>query len=215
MEHDYTALLWEESGDIANFLTEAEDADFDQASLCEGWRVRDVMSHMIVGHSTPLPQMMGAIAKHRFNVPRGSREMSIDYGSSHSPDEIRAAWSGVVDERMTRGISRLISKKEALVDHMIHHQDMRRPLGRPREIPQQRLEASLDAMPTIGGFLGSKKRMRGLRWQATDMDWSWGEGPSVEGPAEALMLAASGRSSALDDLSGDGVATLRSRIGSG
>ena len=43
----------------------------------------------------------------------------------------------------------------ALVDAMIHHQDIRRPLKLPRVIPPERLKAALDfakTAPTIRGF---------------------------------------------------------------
>jgi hypothetical protein len=47
--------------------------------------------------------------------------------------------------------------------------------------------------------------------RATDTDFSIGDGPLVEGPAVALMLATSGRASAIDELSGPGVDILRGR----
>ena len=83
--HDYESLLWAESSDLASLLDELDDADFDHASLCDGWRVRDVMSHMLLGHTTPMLRMMGLLAKYRFNVPKASRIGSVEYGSAHSP----------------------------------------------------------------------------------------------------------------------------------
>jgi hypothetical protein len=47
--------------------------------------------------------------------------------------------------------------------------------------------------------------------KATDTEWSHGSGPEVAGPIVSLVLAMTGRKAALDDLSGDGVAELRSR----
>jgi hypothetical protein len=47
--------------------------------------------------------------------------------------------------------------------------------------------------------------------RATDADWSVGSGPVVSGPALSLVLALTGRPTALADLSGDGLAALRSR----
>ena len=211
MTHDYTALLWDESRDISEFLGEIDDSDFDQASLCENWRVRDFMSHMLVGHTTPMPRMLGMLARYRFNVPRGSLELSREYGSEHSPDEIRSAWSEVVEDRVARGIGRVIPDKEGFTDHLIHHQDMRRPLGRERAISPDRLTAALDALPSIGGFLKSKQRMKGLTWTAEDVDWAHGEGPEIKGPAEALIMAAGGRTASLDELFGDGLETLKGR----
>ena len=59
-----------------------------------------------------------------------------------------------------------------------------------------------------------KKRLRGLHLRATDLDWSAGEpgAPEVTGTAEALMMALAGRPTALADLSGPGVAELRTRL---
>jgi uncharacterized protein (TIGR03083 family) len=208
MAHDYDGLLWAETSDLAATLHELSDADFDHSSLCEGWRVRDVASHMIVGHTFGLLSILGEVAKHRGNVPKASLHGSIAYGSSHSPAEIRAAFDDLAANRVRRGISKVIKTSEGFADHLIHHQDIRRPLGRPRAIPTERLVAALDVVPSSAGS-GAKKRMPGLRWVATDVDWAWGSGPEVRGPAEALILAASGRAVVLDELAGDGVARLK------
>jgi len=50
-----------------------------------------------------------------------------------------------------------------------------------------------------------------LKLRATDVDWTFGDGPEVAGPGMDLILAMSGRASALDDCTGEGVATLRAR----
>ena len=66
-------------------------------------------------------------------------------------------------------------------------------------------------MKAQGPVLGNKKRVAGLKLAATDIDWTFGDGPEVRGTGEALLLAICGRKAALDDLEGEGVATLRSR----
>jgi uncharacterized protein (TIGR03083 family) len=210
--HDYESLMWADSADLGSLIDELDDADFDAASLCAGWRVRDVMSHLILGHTTPMPRMIGLLGRYGFNVPKASLHGSAAYGSAHSPDEIRAAWHGVVDGRTMRGIAKTISKREGFVDHLIHQQDIRRPLRRPRTISDDRLVAALDAMPMVGGFVRSKKRMDGLRWTATDVDWTFGSEPEVTGPAEALVLLASGRPAPLGEVSGDGRTALQGRL---
>jgi hypothetical protein len=50
-----------------------------------------------------------------------------------------------------------------------------------------------------------------LRLEATDVDWSTGEGSPVRGPCMALILAMVGRTAALAECDGDGVDALRSR----
>ena len=98
-----------------------------------------------------------------------------------------------------------------LLDRLVHQQDIRRPLGRPRPIPDERLLAALDGTPTLGSVFGAKKRTKGLRLEATDVDWSWGDGPLVRGPGEALLLAMLGRRAALDDLDGPALTELATR----
>lgn len=43
-------------------------------------------------------------------------------------------------------------------------------------------------------------------------DWSTGSGPVVKGPLLSLLIAMTGRTAHLDELAGDGLAELRSRI---
>jgi hypothetical protein len=51
-----------------------------------------------------------------------------------------------------------------------------------------------------------------LRFEATDIDWSWGHGPVVRGPGEALLMAMLGRKQAVLGLTGEGMATFSSRL---
>jgi uncharacterized protein (TIGR03083 family) len=210
--HDYQALLWAESADLGSLLDELDDDAFDDATLCAGWKVRDVVSHMLWAHTTPLPSVVLLALKSGFNVPKASLTTAVTYGSSHSVPAIRAEWHRVVDERVMKGLGKLVPTKEAFVDHLIHHQDIRRPLGLPRSIPVDRLAAALDAMPAIGGLVKSKKRMAGLRWTATDIDWTFGDGPDITGPAEALILLSSGRRAPIAEVSGAGIPTLEKRL---
>ena len=72
--------------------------------------------------------------------------------------------------------------------------------------------AALGNVLGISGFVGAKKRTAGLHLVATDVEWSHGQGPEVQGTGEAILLALTGRPVVLDELTGDGVATLRARI---
>src|SRR5436190_21123084 len=101
--------------------------------------------------------------------------------------------------------------EDVLAGSVIHTHDSRRALGAPGTVPEERVRAALDRMKNTGTILGNKKRIAGLKLVATDMDWTHGDGVEVRGTGEALLMAMCGRKSALDDLSGDGVATLRSR----
>jgi uncharacterized protein (TIGR03083 family) len=93
---------------------------------------------------------------------------------------------------------------------LIHGQDICRPLGISRYLPEAHLLPVADFVETSFIFR-AKRRIIGLRLTATDMDWSRGEGPVVTGRLEALVMMMAGRLVALDDLSGEGSAILATR----
>jgi hypothetical protein len=94
---------------------------------------------------------------------------------------------------------------------MVHGEDIRRPLGVRGEHSPEHVVALADKYKKTGAPLRAKKRLEGLKLQATDVDWASGDGPEVRGPCMSLILAMVGRESALADCEGDGVDTLRAR----
>ena len=94
---------------------------------------------------------------------------------------------------------------------MVHGEDIRRSLGARGEHPAEHLVTLAELYKKTGGPLRAKKRVDGLKLQATDVDWSTGAGPEVEGPCMSLILAMVGRTGALADCEGAGVETLRAR----
>ena len=111
----------------------------------------------------------------------------------------------------SRALPPLVKAEGLLGDVVVHTQDIKRALDGPGSIPEDRLRASLDYESREGRFLPNKKRIAGLKLRATDIEWSTGAGPDVSGTGEALLMAMCGRKVALDELTGDGVAVLRSR----
>ena len=98
-----------------------------------------------------------------------------------------------------------------LGETLVHAEDIRRPLGIKREYPLPWVTRSLEFYSRSNAVVGGKGRVADLTLTASDIDWSHGSGPAVSGPAMSLLLAATGRKSALDDLSGPGVDIMRGR----
>ena len=84
-------------------------------------------------------------------------------------------------------------------------------LGITHVYPLPEVGRALALYARSNAIIGGKTRVAGLTLKATDTELSLGSGPLVEGPAISLLLVASGRKSALDELSGPGVELLRSR----
>ena len=214
MKPDYRAMARAELEDISDLLHTFEPAQWDKPTLCAGWNVRHVIGHMCMG-STMNPLVLPIkLVPYKLNVAKASSEESFKYGEEHTPAELLDTFDRVVVAKPKPGLAKVAAANEWFVDKLIHNQDIRRPQGLTRDIPRDRLAAALDALPKIGSFLQSKRNCRGLRFTATDIDHSVGDGSEVKGPAEALILAMSGRSDGLGQLEGPGVNILRERIGS-
>ena len=196
------ALLDAERADLLALLRDLSAEEWNAPSLCEGWRVREVAGHLL--HDTiPPTTYLAIVARCRFGVDRVNNSLATKAG---------AMPTGRIVEKLERDHGRTSSLWPSLIlsDMLVHHQDILRPLGRTREIPPPRLRAALDRPDP---FAFPWRRTRGLRWVATDLDWSKGRGTEVRGTGEALALAIAGRPVVLDELEGDGVAVLRSRMG--
>ena len=93
----------------------------------------------------------------------------------------------------------------------VHSADISEAVGKPFDLPIADYVSCLEYLKDVQPVFGAKKRIEGLKLQATDTEWSTGSGAVVSGPMKLLLWAVAGRPSALAKLSGDGLTTLRSR----
>jgi uncharacterized protein (TIGR03083 family) len=193
-----------ERADLAEFLTTLTPKDWAAPSLCSKWNVKDVVAHVISYEELGTLGLLKRFAKGW--IVRAN-QVGVDEFATLNPQQLLAFLRNHLQPQgLTAGFGGMI----ALVDGTIHHQDIRRSLGRPRNIPADRLERVLGLVPG-NPRLGAGRRIRGLQLRATDIDWAHGHGPEITGPGEALLMAMAGRRSALVDLSGPDCATLAAR----
>lgn len=205
---DHLAMAMAERADIADLLASLTPSEWEVPTLCDGWRVRDVVAHLYSYEELSTLGLIGRLVAGRF-TRGGPNALGLAALADRSPaDLVALAWA----HQRPRGLTAGFGGRIALTDGTIHHQDIRRPLGRPREIPPERLTAVLDFAKTAPK-IGARKRIRGLRLAATDLDWTTGEGPEVSGPAEALLMALAGRRGVTGELAGPGRPELARRIG--
>jgi uncharacterized protein (TIGR03083 family) len=180
---------------------------WESPTLCDKWRVRDVVAH-VIGYD-PLTRLQLARWMVRGLVTRGgSNAVEVAQYRGTSTEELIALMRRYA---VPQGITAGFGGRIALTDGMIHQQDIRRPLGIPRTIPAEPLRIALDFATWAPRLLGGL-RARGVRLVATDLDWTHGNGPEVRGSGEALLMAMAGRRDALDDLDGPGKAKLAQRF---
>jgi uncharacterized protein (TIGR03083 family) len=199
----------EENADFSAYLHTLSEADWEQPSLCEGWRVRDVVGHILDGNELRLLTLPVRLARYGFSSNKSGRAFSIARAEGRTPAQLlaefdaRDAWAGTC---------RIFPPRVVLLDRLVHHQDIRRALGHHRVIPADRLLATLDGAPRLGNVLGARKRSGGFAFRADDVEWGWGEGPVVEGPGEAILLSLLGRRQPLGELRGAGAEAFAARV---
>lgn len=175
-------------------------------SLCEGWTVHQVLAHMLAtaemnpvtffrkfaGSGFNFAKMADKdIARHSHGGPLGTlKAFHAVHSSTSAPPGPRDSWLG---------------------ETLVHAEDIRRPLGIAHDYPLSWVTRAIEFYAGSNTLIGGKRRVDGLTLQATDAGWSHGSGPAVEGRAMSLLLATTGRKVPLDDLTGPGVDTLRSR----
>ena len=83
------------------------------------------------------------------------------------------------------------------------------PLGLPATMPLEAAREGADRVWRMGWPFWARRRLRGVRLAATDVDWEAGEGVEVRGPIQALLLLLTGRTeAALPHLTGPGLERL-------
>ena len=202
------AMTEAERLELADLVEDLDTDQLDAPSLCAAWRVRDVVGHVTWTAQATVVGMVGPVVSAWFR-PHVMIEREAFRFSDGSGPELAARLRELAESRQ---LPPGLKPVGYLADVVVHHQDVRRPLGLRRTVPTERLKPVLDHYLGSNQFTGGRSRTRDLTVVATDMVWSQGYGPEVRGPAEALLMAAVGRRDALDELEGDGVATLAARI---
>jgi uncharacterized protein (TIGR03083 family) len=198
-------LAYEERSDLAALLQTLTPEEWTAASLCDKWTVKDVVAHIV---SYEELTFIGLVKRFAKGWIVHANEVGVKEFSPMSPDELL---DFLRRHLRPQGLTASFGGMIAFVDGTVHHQDIRRALGYPRAVPVNRLERILPLVPG-NPRLGAGRRIKGLRLQATDVDWQHGSGPEVKGTGEALLMAMTGRREALKELVGPGLATLAERM---
>jgi uncharacterized protein (TIGR03083 family) len=205
---DGMALARAEREDLLDLLGTLTPEQWRAPSLCAGWSVHDVVAHVLSYEELGPRQLAARFARGSFRFGRVNAVGLREY-ADRSPAEL----TDLLRRHLTpTGLTAGLGGAIALTDGLIHHQDIRRPLGLPRAVPAERVRPALRTAlfaPTLLGVV----RVRDVRLVATDLDWAFGRGPEVRGTAEALLMAVAGRRGIAAELSGPGRERIARRLG--
>lgn len=195
---------------LADMLDQLSEDEWRTPSLCQGWMVRDVAAHLTL-QKFPIPLMISEVVRARGNMDRLIHDSSCRR-AKEPVEQLIARTRGLVGHhRPIPGVTYF----EALIDQLVHGQDLTVPLGRRLDVPPA--AAAIAATRTWTkheAMFKPRQRFQGFRLVASDVDWSAGAGIEVRAPMAAILLVLTGRTVALPQLTGEGADALSARLGS-
>ena len=195
-------------GALADILEQLSDDEWRTPSLCQGWTVRDVAAHLTL-QKFPIPLAISVFVRARGNIDRAIHDSSCQRAKEPVGQLITRLRGLIGRHRPVLGMT----YHEALIDHLVHGQDLTVPLGRRLDVPPDAAAAAATRTWTSHEkMFQPRQRFQGFRLVADDVDWSAGEGVEVRAPMLAILLVLTGRTVALPQLTGEGAGALTARL---
>lgn len=187
---------------LASLLRGVAEDDWDAPSLCDGWRVRDVAAHVI---SAPQATVGDVAVELRDRLLRRHPGPGRPRPGDRPVSGILADYQRLAAARH-RPLGTTVD--DMLVDVLVHTQDVALPLGLRHEPPADAVVQALRRACRVRFIFGTQRTLRGLRLVASDADFAYGAGATVEGPALQLLLVCTGRTRVASGLGGPGLSRV-------
>jgi uncharacterized protein (TIGR03083 family) len=195
---------------LADLLESLTPDQLAVPSLCAGWDVATVAAHLGAAITTKIPAFTVTLIRNLGRFDRANDEIA----RKAARRGISATIATIRENADSRFAPPVAGPRAPLTDVLVHTGDIARPLGLRHDAAADHVLIALEFLHRGRplGFVG-RNWLNGLRLVATDIGAAFGDGAEVRGRGIDVMMAVCGRTPALDDLTGPGVATLRGRIG--
>ncbi|MFF3467769.1 maleylpyruvate isomerase family mycothiol-dependent enzyme [Streptomyces sp. NPDC001984] len=175
---------------LADLLDSISDAQWETSSLCEGWRIREVIAHLTMPVRYSEQAFMAELRDCDFDFTRLSNQIAARDATLATTELVANLRTDVMHHWTPPG-----GGYHGALNHVvIHGLDVTVPLRVPRRSSDEAMIVVLDGLTDGGGHSHFGVEIDGRSLQATDIDWSWGAGSSLCGTADDLALALCGRS---------------------
>jgi len=208
MDEPFAAIATERRA-FADTLETLTPEQWARPSLCEGWVVKDVAAHLLVGPTTSMPEFLVAMPTSRFDFDRANRKLTATR-AARSTEELVALIRKHADSRFTPPRQ---DWRAPLMDLFIHRLDCLVPLNISSDRPLAPWTDILYFLVEPGTQrLFTKRPAPDVTLAATDLQWSHGSGPRVAGTAEALASRSPVEGQGSRGSPGPGMDKLRPRL---
>lgn len=173
---------------IADLLAAAPVDTWNAPSLCEKWLVRHVIAHVTMPVRLTPEQFGAEMAAAGGDFTILSDTVATRDGSLPVADLLAQLRSPQLHAWQPPGGG----AAGALSHAVIHSLDVTIALGRPAVATAEAATAVLDQLTAAGGRLFGVK-LTDVRLEATDTEWTWGDGQSFRADSGSLVALVSGR----------------------
>jgi uncharacterized protein (TIGR03083 family) len=189
---------------VADAFETLTGEQWESPSWCSGWRVRDVLGHLVHNAEASRVSMMRDVIRHPIRPDRGLDLNARQLGGEPVPTLAQRL------RKAPRGGVHVIGFPAAvgLGDVLVHGNDALRALGLEFGADPDDAVAVLNAYRRVGGLIFHVRHSKNVRLVATDVKWSYGQGPEVTGRAIDLVMLMANRQQIVGTLSGPGVADV-------
>lgn len=196
---DLQPLIAAEFVALADAVSSISEEQWDTPSLCEGWRVREVIAHMTMAARYSEEEFMAKLGEADFDFTRLSNQIARQDAELATSELVANLRSEVMRQWTPPG-----GGQHGALNHvLVHGLDATVPLGLPRRAPQDSLRIILDDLTHGGVHDAFGVAINGRSLQAIDLDWSFGTGPGLRGGGQDLVLAICGRTLPAGTFEGD------------
>jgi uncharacterized protein (TIGR03083 family) len=189
-EPDLMRAITAERQDLADLLGDLPAGAWDAPTLCDGWRVRELVAHLTMPFRYSGARFLAELARSggRFGS-MADRCARRDAARIPAEGLLAALRDNVTNPWKPPGGG----LTGALTHDVVHGLDMTVPLGIGRQVPKERLRIVLASVTGASALKHFGTDLTAVELRADDLDWSVGSGQPVSGSAQDLLLVVCGR----------------------
>lgn len=185
-------VIADERRATADMLATLTEEQWRTSSLADGWRIRDVAAHLALAPQPPsVPTMFREGIRARGSFDRMNHDLAVRYAENRTNAQLVTELREHADSHRLPAFT---DHRNTLVDVLVHEKDIAIPLGIDHPMPVGAARAGADHVWSMGFPFHAKRKLKGYRLVATDVDWAVGSGEEVLEPISSLLLRLTGRS---------------------
>jgi uncharacterized protein (TIGR03083 family) len=182
--NDLMATIAAERRAFTHILDALPHQDWNTPSLCTGWRVREVVAHMTMPLRLSTPQFIAEMLRSRGNFAHMADRIAR-HDAQAPVSTLLHRWRTNEDTRWKPPGGGL---KGALTHDIVHGLDITIPLGIRHPVSDANLLTVLAHATSPLSQKHFQLDLTGIRLEANDLDWAFGDGEPLHGAAHHLLM---------------------------